>query len=46
MTEEPREPTPEPEEARDPAELWEPELPDEPVGPEGVPKEEDPGPDA
>ena len=33
-------------EQRDPAELWEPPLPEESVGPEGVPKEEDPGPDA
>ena len=30
----------------DPAEPWEPPLPESPLGPEGVPKEEDPGPDA
>ena len=30
----------------DPAEPWEPPLPESPLGPEGVPKEEDPGPNA
>ena len=30
----------------DPAEPWEPPIPQRPLGPEGVPKEEDPGPDA
>ena len=30
----------------DGSEMWEPPVPDSPIGPEGVPKEEDPGPDA
>ena len=30
----------------DPAEPWEPPIPHSPLGPEGVPKEGDPGPDA
>ncbi len=30
----------------DPSEPWEPPIPQSPLGPEGVPKEEDPGPDA
>ena len=34
------------EEVRDDSEMWEPPLPDGPIGPEGVPKEDDPGPDA
>ena len=30
----------------DDSEMWEPPVPARPLGPEGVPKEEDPGPDA
>jgi hypothetical protein len=40
MTDEPEEPE------RDPTEPWEPPIPEDSPGPEGVPKEEDPGPDA